>query len=671
MAYVTLNGIASSDDFWLPIQGAAILESRNQYRFFNGSYYISVYGDNFEFAAGLPTAGTVSAVLAYSDNTFSDAALVGIVSGSSAFPLSQYFIVGASLALSGDDFLEVTANGGGQIQKGYDGNDRLDGSRGACTLIGGSGNDAYVTSGDDVIVEESAGGDDIIAYTGTDAVFDLANFVNVESVNVGGTQVAKIIGTAGNNRIYGNYGANEILAGDGADLIVGGQGNDTIDGGAGADTVIFNGALASYSIAYDASTDTFTVRDTNRGSNDGIDLVRNCETFVFQGRSYTRQQVQTAPTDITLSTDVVAELSRNGTVVGTLSTIGTSDGANLKYQLEKSAEGRFEIQGDKLVVANGFHLDFEQAVQHDVVIRVFDDYGRTVAKTISIHVSDVATEVVKPYPNSPTLNHKFLGGPNGDTFYSLAPGTRDGVSIGTDLKFVGGKGSDKYHVNDASQVVEAPDGGNDTVYYYGNNFFVLPANIENAVLSGDMGYEVRGNHLANTVTGANGADLVLGGGGNDRIFGEGGADELSGDNGNDVLSGGAGADNLFGGNGNDRLDGGKGNDTLSGGVGHDTFLFNSALKNNIDTISDFYAPQDTIALDHTIFTALGPRGGLAKAHFLITASGVAKEADDRIIYNLNTGALTYDADGNGAGRALQFAVIVAKTMISPADFIIV
>ncbi|MGF9758344.1 hypothetical protein AAII07_24385 [Microvirga sp. 0TCS3.31] len=48
----------------------------------------------------------------------------------------------------------------------------------------------------------------------------------------------------------------------------------------------------------------------------------------------------------------------------------------------------------------------------------------------------------------------------------------------------------------------------------------------------------------------------------------------------------------------------------------------------------------------------------------------AKDADDRLVYDKATGALYYDADGNGAGEAIQFAQLKAGAALSADCFII-
>ena len=47
-----------------------------------------------------------------------------------------------------------------------------------------------------------------------------------------------------------------------------------------------------------------------------------------------------------------------------------------------------------------------------------------------------------------------------------------------------------------------------------------------------------------------------------------------------------------------------------------------------------------------------------------------QDADDRIIYNQATGQLFYDADGNGAGAMIQFAVVSGAPPLGSADFMI-
>ena len=99
-------------------------------------------------------------------------------------------------------------------------------------------------------------------------------------------------------------------------------------------------------------------------------------------------------------------------------------------------------------------------------------------------------------------------------------------------------------------------------------------------------------------------------------------------------------------------------------------MFSTTLKApaNVDAITDFRVPHDTIGLDHLVFAAI-TTPTLAADAFCIGA--VAGDADDRIIYNNRTGALLYDADGHAGGGAVQFATLATHLALTHADFVIV
>ena len=180
---------------------------------------------------------------------------------------------------------------------------------------------------------------------------------------------------------------------------------------------------------------------------------------------------------------------------------------------------------------------------------------------------------------------------------------------------------------------------------------VIDGHLEDTVVNVENIY---GGHAGDALTGDGHANVLFGYGGNDKLNGAGGADILNGGDGKDVLSGGAAAD---------LLDGGKGNDTLVGGKGHDTFVFNSALKKNVDIIKDF-SVGDEIRLSHHIFSAIA----VGSHHFF--AVGAAHHAGDHIIYHADTGDLFYDADGNGAGGAVRFAHLANHHALTDAYFLV-
>lgn len=180
--------------------------------------------------------------------------------------------------------------------------------------------------------------------------------------------------------------------------------------------------------------------------------------------------------------------------------------------------------------------------------------------------------------------------------------------------------------------------------------------------------------------GTDGDDVVLGGAGNDDLQGRDGDDYLDGGKGNDVVNGGAGDDHIFGRDGNDRLSGGDGDDVLSGGAGNDrltggtggdTFLFDASLSAgpNRDAITDYVVSDDTIQLDHAVFSALDYIGTLSASNLGIGTG--AADSDDFIIYDQATGALFYDADARGGGAQVQFAVLAVGLAMTHEEFFVI
>jgi Ca2+-binding RTX toxin-like protein len=128
------------------------------------------------------------------------------------------------------------------------------------------------------------------------------------------------------------------------------------------------------------------------------------------------------------------------------------------------------------------------------------------------------------------------------------------------------------------------------------------------------------------------------------------------------------ADTLVGSVGRDTLNGRGGNDTLTGGAGGDRFAMTSAPNTvgNNDTITDFEPGSDKLTLSDVIFTSL-PGGALAAGSFVSGASPVAADANDYILYNSVTGAVSYDADGSGSASAVVFATLANHAALTAHD----
>jgi Ca2+-binding RTX toxin-like protein len=242
--------------------------------------------------------------------------------------------------------------------------------------------------------------------------------------------------------------------------------------------------------------------------------------------------------------------------------------------------------------------------------------------------------------------------------------------------------------------------GIDHVYYSGSGTVVQPDTIENITLRGSanvvgnaLGNDMRsgvgqnvlngmggndtlyGYHGSDWVYGGSGNDIMSGSSGQDWVYGGSGRDTVNGGSGNDWVWGDAGRDTVYGGLGNDTVNGGAGNDTLYGNAGRDTFVFDTKLNqtSNVDLIKNFSIPYDSIWLDNAVFTKLGKGSakGVKLASDMFVTSTTAQDAQDRIVYDRDTGSLYYDRDGTGSAAQVKFATLSNKAKLTYHDFFVV
>ena len=362
--------------------------------------------------------------------------------------------------------------------------------------------------------------------------------------------------------------------------------------------------------------------------------------------------VNEAPIGVSLSNAAVAEGASGGAIVGAVSGIDVDAKDVFTYSLVDNADGRFVIEGDKLALASGNSLNYEQTAVHEVTVRVQDRAGAAFDQTFSIAVSDV-----NEAPTGLSLTNTVV-----------AENSGAGTSIGTLLAVDGDAGESftfsllddaggRFAVDD-DQLVVADGALLDFEQAVCHSVRVLVHDEAGSFF--DQVLTVTLADVANEVTsGTTGADVIQGGVGNDKF------------------NGGTGNDNLDGGVGSDKLSGGVGNDVLTGGAGKDYFVFESKLdkKKNVDKITDFNVKDDSIYLDNAIFKALGKKGTPTKPAKLDSkmfwTGSKAHDADDRIIYNKKTGALSYDVDGTGSKAAVQFAQVKKGLPLTDKDFLII
>jgi Ca2+-binding RTX toxin-like protein len=449
----------------------------------------------------------------------------------------------------------------------------------------------------------------------------------------------KVTGTinlgSGNDTAYG---------GAGADTFEGGFGNDMIDGGGGGDIVKYDRADTEYDIARNADGSiTITHKTPDR---EGVDTLTNVHLAKFSNGVIKVLQNK-APEALNISATSFSEINQAGDVIATLSAIDP-DGDAITWSLNDPS-GTFSIKGNNLYLEAS--RDFEvHAHTYAITLTATDAYGAATSRTVTLDLTNVVesdSRVLIGTAGADTLTgeagaDRISGLAGNDQLYGEA-GTdwidagagNDTLSGGADADTMsGGSGNDSYYVDNRSDRVIETSSRNGTDTVYSSVSYTLGNYVEKLIGTGSNAINLSGNSLNNTITG---------------------------NSANNVLKGHAG---------NDILDGGLGRDTLYGGSGKDSFVFTKALtSSNVDKIADFKVDDDTIRLDNAVFAKLTKTGTLGSGFFTIGAQ--ADDRNDYIIYNENTGALFYDADGSGAkASAIKFATLGKHLDLTNADFVI-
>ncbi len=293
----------------------------------------------------------------------------------------------------------------------------------------------------------------------------------------------------------------------------------------------------------------------------------------------------------------------------------------------------------------------------------------------------------------------------GDRFFTItyAGGTGNDVVItSSGANRVGGAGNDILRATAFFDTIDGRGGLDVADYSFMTSAMKVTLKSGTQTVAGDKLISIEGllgGTGADEFKGTGQANLFRGGAGKDKLDGAGGSDtadygdktksvqvKLDGANSVTVkvngkaedtlknienVTGGSKADKLSGDSKANTFDGGFGKDILTGAGGKDKFVFSTALAtSDVDTITDFKHGQDKLALDNTIFAAIGSK--LDKTEFY-AAAGATKghDASDRIIYDTKSGKLYYDDDGKGGHAAVQFATLSGHPVLSFGDFSIV
>jgi Ca2+-binding RTX toxin-like protein len=518
----------------------------------------------------------------------------------------------------------------------------------------------------------------------------------------------RLVGGAGNDTLRGGTGNDVLIGGAGMDRLVGGEGNDVIRGGDGEDRAVFN-----------ISTDGADNVDLGGGDDlanvwvDGAEQIRLTFTSSEVGNGDIRDAGTLANQDRGLAVRLQAEDGADGLTGPT---------------------GRFDDEGITFIAEAGSTFDVRDLVsgaargnQFEAVIlgtSVGERVSSSLDRNLYLNAGMGDDRVVGRSGNDFLVggggNDTLFGGAGDDSFiggggndlifgdggddaaiFNVSSDGRDSVDLGAGsdtvtvnaatagqvrLTFTSsevGNGS----VDDAGSMTNQDSGlavrlqaenGSDGLTGPISRFddegitFVGGTGVTLDVRDLVSGVE-RGDQFDMVSLGTNAGDmLTVAVPGSTAYLNTGqGNDSIIGGTQDDFLVGGAGNDTLLGQGGDDSFIAGGGYDRLSGMVGMDIFIFNAPLDptTNVDVFTDFRSADDTIRLDDAVFTGLAPGALSAGAFALTSATG---EADDRIVYDVNTGNLFFDVTGGDREDMIRFARLGGiSTDVTADDFFVI
>jgi Ca2+-binding RTX toxin-like protein len=567
----------------------------------------------------------------------------------------------------------LTGTSDADVIRAFGGNDLLDGREGADRLEGGTGDDTYyIDNPNDVVIENLGEGFDAIYTT---VSYSLAAGVELEwlsAFSAAGTAALTLVGNEFSQYLIGNNGTNVLIGGGGADVMIGLGGNDT----------------------YYVDNAGDYVSET---AGQGFDAVYATTSYALAAG----QEVEWLSTATTSSTAALTLVGNeiNQYLIG-------NDGANVLNGLA-GADIMIGLNGnDTYIVDHAGDYVAETAGQGFDAVYTSTSYALAAGQEVEWLSAGLASSTVALDLVGNEINQYLIGNDGANVLNGLA---------GADI-MIGLNGNDTYAVDNAGDAVfETAGQGFDAIYTTVSYALAAGQEVEwlsTAVTSGTASFTLVGNEINQYLIGNDGANSLDGGAGADAMIGLGGGDTYYVDSAGDAVfesagqgfdaiytstsyalaagvevewlstsvTSGTGAINLtgneianfvLGNNGANVLNGGGGSDRLTGFAGADTFVFADALgAGNIDMITDFAFGIDRIQLAGAAgqsFAALAT--GSLRAGTLVIGSA-ALDADDYLIYNSATGALLYDADGNGAGAAVQFATLSTGLGLTVADFIV-